>query len=344
MKLRINFIALILFFCHISIFSQTIFENQEYYAIAPSGLLIRNQPSLKGDKIGKIRYSEKVKLTKDTGIELSIKDEGRVISGNWVYVLTNSYINNEQVKGYVFSGFLSNEEPLKHDHIETVSRFISYFKTNNKEAIKKTIKYPFDRPYPIQDIENEDEFLTYYDEIFDKELEEKIKNSSPVRDWSAVGWRGIMLKRGTLWLDYDGSIKGILHETQLHKDKMKKLIEEEKNTIHKSIRDYKRFDCMFETKTQRIRIDLVDDKKYVYRLAIWKLSKSQKEKPDLILYNGKVTMDGSGGNHYFEFYKGIYKYICYNMVLSTRENPYGSINVYKDSKQISEDKFIKRID
>lgn len=70
---------------------------------AMSGLSVRSYPSLKGKRIGKIPYLNTVEIIKKTIKPLSIKDEGKVISGFWVKV---KYKNRQ---GYVFDGFIENK-------------------------------------------------------------------------------------------------------------------------------------------------------------------------------------------------------------------------------------------
>ncbi len=55
------------------------------------------------------------------------------------------------------------------------------------------------------------------------------------------------------------------------------------------------------------RIDQLDDN--TYRYASWRKGKNESPKPNLILYNGKMEIQGSRDNHTFTFVSGRYKYM-----------------------------------
>src|ERR1043165_2254169 len=100
-----------------------------------------------------------------------------------------------------------------------VSDFIECIKYQNKEKLASKINFPLSREYPIPDIKNEQEIIKRYSEVFDDSLSKIIVNSQPSKDWSAVGWRGIMLLYGLVWLDYDGSLIAINYQSKIEEQK-----------------------------------------------------------------------------------------------------------------------------
>ena len=60
--------------------------------------------------------------------------------------------------------------------------------------------------YPIPDIKDEAELINRFDEVFNDELTAVIASSNIDTDWDSVGWRGIMLNSGVMWVDTDGKI------------------------------------------------------------------------------------------------------------------------------------------
>jgi len=60
--------------------------------------------------------------------------------------------------------------------------------------------------YPIPDIKDETELINRFDEVFNDELTAVIASSNIDTDWDSVGWRGIMLNSGVMWVDTDGKI------------------------------------------------------------------------------------------------------------------------------------------
>ncbi len=215
---------------------------------------------------------------------------------------------------------------------KVVSDFINYIKTNDIEELANRTAYPFKREYPIPTIGNKQEFIDRYNEVFDDKLKKMITDSNPATDWSAVGWRGIMLFDGDIWLDYDGSLIAVNYRSELEKRKKKELIEKDKNKLYSAINDFKNPVLILKTSKFKIRIDEMNDGSYRY--ASWPINKEMNEKPDLILYKGKVTFDGSGGNHSYKFKNGIYVYECIINVIGTADTPPASLIVYKGEKEV----------
>ncbi|TCI92740.1 DUF4419 domain-containing protein [Tenacibaculum sp. M341] len=106
---KIVLIILISFFSYLSCFSLN--KNQQYakqidsipVVTAKSGLSVRNYPSLKGKRIGKIPYLNKVQIVNKTQESLSISDEGKMISDYWLKVKYRGRT------GYVFGGFVKDK-------------------------------------------------------------------------------------------------------------------------------------------------------------------------------------------------------------------------------------------
>lgn len=83
---------------------------------AKSGLRVRSQPSLEGERIGVRPHGKKVLITEKTGITMTIKDDGKEVSGEWVGIESRLVTKGkvETVTGYIFSGFLVKEQPTTH--------------------------------------------------------------------------------------------------------------------------------------------------------------------------------------------------------------------------------------
>ncbi|MEQ3513993.1 hypothetical protein ABMY35_11710 [Pseudoalteromonas sp. BZB3] len=216
---------------------------------------------------------------------------------------------------------------IEKDKDELVSSLIELFKSNDRKAIAQKVRFPLARKKPLSPIRNQLEFIERYDEIFDSNLIEFIVSSNPMTDWSEMGWRGIMFKSGTMWLDIDGTIWSVNYESEIEKETRIKLINDQKNKLHPSLNQFEKPILEWQTDSSHIRID--DLGKYNYRYASWSIDKSTNEKPNLILTNGEIVFDGSGGNHYYVFKNGHYKYRCYVSVIGNSESPSGTIEVFK---------------
>ncbi len=223
--------------------------------------------------------------------------------------------------------------PKDQQYIRTL---IQHVKANNKSQIGDMVAYPLTREIPIPAIRNKKELMTRFDEVFDTKLMKTIAQSDLKTDWSAMGWRGIMLLSGNVWLNYDGKIMAINYQSNLEKAKKAKLIMVQKSDLHPSLRSFIKPICTLQTKTHRIRIDETANNKYRY--ASWKRTQTQAEKPALILQNGEVNFDGSGGNHSYIFSSGEYSYICEIIILGTRESPSYELIVTKNGAELMRQK------
>jgi hypothetical protein len=221
---------------------------------------------------------------------------------------------------------------LESKNVKIVSTFIEYIKNDNKEKLSTMLHFPLNREYPLPSINNKKDFLKKYNEIFDSNLINIIKKSSATEDWSEVGWRGIMLSNGLMWLDYDGKIIAVNYQSNVEKLNRKNIIEKDKKLLHKSLRVFKEPVLLWETKNYKIRIDNLGNNKYRY--SSWNINKLQSEKPDLILNNGLVTFEGNAGNHFYEFKNGIYKYRCNVWELGANDTPKGELFIYKNDNEI----------
>jgi hypothetical protein len=218
----------------------------------------------------------------------------------------------------------------ERDFKDIVKRFIKVMESKNRNAIANLVAYPLLREVPLPPIDTHAQFLERFDEVFDQELLTAISSSSVVDDWAEVGWRGIMFKNGRLWLDTNGKISAINYQTEKEKGYRARLIESEKLNIHASLKHYLEPVLEWKTKEYRIRIDRTGKDRYRY--AVWPIKKATSEKPDLILDNGKLFFDGSGGNHHYDFKSGVVVYRCSVNRLGTDDTPPGDLEVLKNNK------------
>lgn len=186
-------------------------------------------------------------------------------------------------------------EPLK-----LVNDFKAAFQKGDRQEIAKFIAYPLVREAPIPSIDTAEDFVKRFEEVFDSTLSDMIKNSNTTEDWQVMGWRGIMLSHGILWLNYEGKVIAVHHQSSAEKKLKLALIASEKKKLHKSLRVFDRPVLDWQTNKTRVRIDATDDGKYRY--AAWSKGKSPATKPSLIIGNGERVADGMGGNHYYEFH------------------------------------------
>lgn len=215
---------------------------------------------------------------------------------------------------------------------DSILRMISLFKTKNIDAISEKISYPLEREYPIPSIKDKAEFKQRFQEVFDAFLIAKIANSK-IEDWSEVGWRGIMLDNGEVWMgNSDGTITSVNYQSEFEKQRKESLIAENKEKIHPSLKTFRLPTYKIKTKNYLIRIDELENEKYRY--ASWKVSDNESCKPEIVIQNGTIEFSGSGGNHVITFVNGKYTYKVYRIILGEGDSPEIRLTVEKDGKTI----------
>lgn len=232
---------------------------------------------------------------------------------------------------FVSNLFYTKDDRLSQDKADKVQSVIHLFKTKNIKGISEIVKYPLSREYPLTSIKNKQELIRRFNNVFDRSLIDEISKSK-ITDWSEVGWRGIMLHQGTMWIDTDGKITALNHQSETEKKQRLKLISEQKESLHSSLKSFKNPQYKFKTKHYLIRIDELENGNYRY--ASWKNNQNESAKPGIILINGILEFSGSGGNHTITFKKGNFKYIVYRFQIGASDTPEISLSVEENNKEI----------
>lgn len=225
--------------------------------------------------------------------------------------------------------FAQNE--LDKNEIENIQKLIKLFQTKNVDGISKVVNYPLNREYPIPNVKNEADFKKRFNQIFDKKIINEISNSK-IDQWSKVGYRGIMFDDGNLWIESDGKIIAVNFESDFETNQRKSLVNNDKKKLYSSLKSFKSPTYKIKTKSFLIRIDELNNGKYRY--TSWKIGKSESTKPDLILTNGYLQFDGSGGNHTITFKKGEFNYKIYRGIIGEKDAAEVSLTVEQNGKVI----------
>lgn len=240
---------------------------------------------------------------------------------SYLFLILLVFIGN-----YIAAQEVSSESQL------FAKRFIENIKDNKKETLADLVVYPLNRENPIPDIIDKADFIKRYDEVFDTSFKEEIIKSNPSKNWHDMGLRGVMLDKGSIWLDIDGRLTAVNYLSKFEIDLRKELIAAQKKDLDASIAYFKTPICILETEKFTIRID--DLSKSNYRFASWAAGKKMSEKPDLILYNGKLIVEGIGGNHQYEFTDDKYTYECAIIILGEKNSPPARFTIYQGGKKI----------
>ena len=226
----------------------------------------------------------------------------------------------------------AQSDKLDDQEVANINNIIALFKQENIDGISDIIAFPLRREYPIPNIKNKKEFKQRFGEVFDKTLLARIADSK-TDQWSEVGWRGIMLDRGVVWIDsYTGKIKAVNYESDFEKKLRKKLIAKDKENLHISLKTFESPVYKIKTKNYLIRIDNLSDTGYRY--ASWKKESKESSKPDIILNNGALEFQGSGGNHVVTFINKNYTYKVYRNIMGEENMPDITLEIEKDGQVI----------
>lgn len=221
----------------------------------------------------------------------------------------------------------SEQNTLEPEEIDSIQKLIELFKKADIEGISNKISYPLDRDYPIPSISNKEEFIKRFHEVFDQKLIDNIAQSH-ISQWTEVGWRGIMLDNGVVWMSFQpGFISAINYQSKREKNIQAELIRKDKEQLHATLRNFKSPVYKIQTEKFLIRIDELSENSYRY--VSWKAGADEAIQPDLVLKNGLCEMQGSGGNHEFTFVNGIYTYKVRRNILGERDSPDVTIQVEK---------------
>ena len=109
--------------------------------------------------------------------------------------------------------------------------------------------------------------------------------------------------------------------------------------LHESINEYLRAVFVWETERFTVRVDDMGEEGYRY--VSWTKPKKQNQKPDLIIMNGSLILDGSGGNHVYSFRNGDYEYRCAVVVMGEEGNAHDRLIVLRNDELILREKRVR---
>jgi hypothetical protein len=233
---------------------------------------------------------------------------------------------------FLFLGNVACAQDLKAEYQKYIKSFITHVKSDNKVALSELVSYPLKREYPIADIDGKAEFVKRYSEIFDVSLKKEIIRSNPGKDWYDMGLRGLMLNQGSIWLDTEGRLIAVNYRSKFETDLKNRLMDAQKRKLDPSIAFFQTPVCILQTAQFKIRIDNLGNNNYRY--ASWSIKKDMTEKPDLVINGGKLVLEGVGGNHQYEFKKGVYLYECAIVVVGEKNAAAAKVTLYQGSKVI----------
>lgn len=228
-------------------------------------------------------------------------------------------------------------DSISLDNFDVIQEFIHLVGSRNIEKISEKVIYPLRRKHPIPPVKNKEEFIKRFYEIFDDSFLQEISDMNNMEKWSELTEDEIMFDNGKLWIDSQGNLIAINQTSAYESKASEDIIVSDRANLHESIKQFEKPILEMKTKNYLIRIDDLGD--YNYRYASWPIDKNYSDKPELIIKNGEQFLEGSGGNHRYEFNNGNYKYICSRIHLGKDDTP-GKLTILNNEKEIlSEDAY-----
>lgn len=204
------------------------------------------------------------------------------------------------------SSFIGDCRAQDNEEIEfkPIQEFIDIIESENMNYVKENVIYPLDRMYPLPSIANEKEFVEHFDSMFDEGLIKKIVDSDQKEDWEQGG-RYIYLKGGSVFLSFSGKLRRLSDPSETDELERKKLIEQERSTLHESIRVYTDPEVLMNTANYIIRIDKLG---YFYvRLSIWEQGQEMSSEPLAVKERGDSGSTGKGRIYKFVSADKVYR-------------------------------------
>ncbi len=239
------------------------------------------------------------------------------------------------LSGIILSLANSSVFALQPKNEPLVKKVLQAFKGKNINDIAKLVSYPLEREAPLPAIKNEKEFIQRFNDVFDQHLLSTIVNSKPQKDWDEVGWRGIMLGDGDVWINYDGQISAINYQSHTELMVSNRLRAKGRRALHRSVSQYAKSVLDWQTKRFHIRVDEL--KNGQLRYTSWAKNKKTSQKPDLVLFNGQLQVDGSGRNQSYVFHNGDFKYQLKVNSIGISSATYGMLKVFKGEQEVGSD-------
>ena len=214
-----------------------------------------------------------------------------------------------------------------------ISILTELIRNNYVQQLAELIEYPLERQNPIPDIQSKEEFILHYPVLFDSDFKLKLTtvkfNTNNTIDRS----NGFGLLNGEIWLNSNGKIIAINQHSAAELELIKDLTYEISTLVHPSVHQWKKNILVCETDKFLIRIDMLEDDSLRY--VSWSNNKGIKEKPDLVLLNGKREFHGTSGGETYSFTNSGWRYELDKDVLTEKGEEAGHfLKIFKGEDEI----------
>lgn len=183
----------------------------------------------------------------------------------------------------------------------TVKSLVSAIAAGDSVTFASLVSYPLERPYPLKNIADSAEMVSYFSTIADDSLVQVIVTSGPAQ-WQEIGWRGWTIDDGHyLWAD--DKIYNIPYISAAERRAIAELTEREMASLPDGLgRGWTPVGCFVAESGDIMRLDRNETPSdSPFRLMSFKPGKDKSVgKPVYIMY-GTREIEGSIGNVSYRF-------------------------------------------
>ncbi len=200
-------------------------------------------------------------------------------------------------------------------------------------AFASAVSYPLSRPYPLHDITDSAQMVSYYHTMVDDSLKQIVKQT-PDTMWQSIGWRGWTLDDGSyLWID-SGKVYQMNYLSKRENELLDSLRNEELATLDPKLsRGWIPVLCIIDSVNGEVfRIDSDETSTPAqYRLAGYGVDADPSGAPSLVLY-GNLDYEGSMEVRYYHFEDSVGNTADYSPDIVSDDDTIPAIEFYSKGK------------
>lgn len=224
--------------------------------------------------------------------------------------------------------------PLSPERQQQLNKILNLLRQDHVAELATQVRYPLKRQNPLPNIDNQIQFKLYYSMLFDAEFKQKLLSIKQWNSGNTIERNGSLgLLMGDIWLDYDGKLITVNHQSPAEKELRDMLQNELKESVHPDVKPWVRNVLVFQSEKFLIRVD--EMKGGTLRYASWNRPSTFSDKPALILKNGEEEYQGTMGGVTYTWLNGDWKYIIDEVNMAESEESMGTfLYLYQNEKQV----------
>ena len=178
------------------------------------------------------------------------------------------------------------------------------------------------RSNPLPNIKNSTDFISYYPVLFDESFKKLLKKYDGNDIFEHNGEYGLVGDdfTGEIWIDEGGKILGITYSSKKEQEIRQILTEKIKNEKYPTVNNFDHNVIVARSEKLLIRIDRTEKG---LRYVCWSKGQAMKDLPDIILYNGIESKQGTMGGWSWTFKNGDWTYVVDDVEICDEPNNCG---------------------